>query len=129
MKRRFKTTSNDDTTNKVGKCLIRGLNALSSVSTPTNIRSSFWHAGLELSYLELIPSVTMNALTWLHQKNLPNSDEKDEYFSEEEKKKKKRTKTVMKGLTEAEKKTSEKTVPIIDVDLDPNPAPSKKLRR
>ena len=107
-KRVFKTTHNNDTQNKVGRRIMRGLNALSQVCTPGNIRSSYWRAGFELNYDDGKPSVTVNAETWLVQKNSPQTDVKEEFFINSAMKKRARTKTAFKGLTKKEKAENKK---------------------
>lgn len=101
-KRVFKNTQCDDTKNKVGRRLMRGLIALSSVCVFSNLRSSFWRAGMELNYNEGKPLIHINSQTWLIQLRSPNSELKEEHFVDETLKKRKRVKTVMKGLTKKE---------------------------
>jgi len=101
-KRVFKNVSCDDTTNKVGRRMMRGLIALTQVCTPPSIRSSFWRAGMEMNYEDGKPIVTVNVETWLVQRNSPQSDLKEETFINDNLKKRSRTKTAMKGMTKKE---------------------------
>lgn len=102
-KRVFKNEQCTETTNKVGRRMMRGLNALTKVCTPSNTRSSFWRAGIELNYEDSKPVITVNVETWLVQRNAPQSDLKEESFINNNLKKRARAKTVMKGQTKKEK--------------------------
>jgi hypothetical protein len=63
----FKNTQYNNTQNKVGRRLIRGLIALHQVYSPAYIQSLFWKVKFEMNYIDRIPTINIQVQTWLTQ--------------------------------------------------------------